>query len=272
MEGAVDAEALLQRVWELRPNLGIGSGVLEAQAVLDALQASGEPWASVSLSRVRKACAKLNKDGRPYAGSSEPAPPAVPLPPAALPQHPSATTSASASVDLRAAYRSLRDREMRWLFALPVKYQAQMFDSDSTGSKFPANHIMHNGEIALLLAGAKPCVTFGHYLWKGFGRALAEEVRWAIRHPSCRPRPPSLFTRLCECAPFSHAIFVSLSPPRWSFLGWRSGAFARLSDSRSTSSPATRLRATTTVAATSGAAGCCSRSATRSRPRPAGCG
>lgn len=150
-----------------------------AQQVFDAFQSDGEPWASFSLSRVRKACAKVNKEC-----ASAPAPPsALAALPAGGALAAGGLASSDGAVDLRAAYVDFRDSEMRWLYSLPVKRQAQLFDARSTGPNFPAQHVMQNGEVALLLAGQKPCVLFGHFKWQGsasepsFGAALAKEAR-----------------------------------------------------------------------------------------------
>lgn len=73
---------------------------------------------------------------------------------------PSAAAEDRGSLDLRAAFTALRDRELGWLRALPPAQQRMLrdFGAKATGSAWPAHVVTHAGEVALLLLGAKPCV------------------------------------------------------------------------------------------------------------------
>lgn len=210
----METHALLQRIRTLHAD---GQGApLVAEQVFEALQDAGDPWSLVPLSQVATACATLNKEdaGRvpppPLAQRRQSAPAAPTTPPAlsqAAPFEASTSTAASFSsdddddsgrLDLRAAYTAFREREMRWLYSLPSHRHAQIAGcSRSVGRNFPAQHYMHNGEVAMVLTGQKPCVLFGQFGWQGsasepsFADAMVREARRlapARAHPMQRRR------------------------------------------------------------------------------------
>jgi hypothetical protein len=61
---------------------------------------------------------------------------------------------------LREAFEALRARELAWLRRLPAAQQRLLCCAGGvpTGRAFPAHAVTHAGEIALALAGVKPCV------------------------------------------------------------------------------------------------------------------
>jgi hypothetical protein len=84
----------------------------------------------------------------------------------------------------RAAYESLRSRELAWLRGLPPQAQAALMPGGHGGrggkgpaaSSFPAHALLHSGEIAMVLVGIKPCCVVADRGGLSYAAAFAEEV------------------------------------------------------------------------------------------------
>ncbi len=82
----------------------------------------------------------------------------------------------------KAAYESLRARELAWLRGLPPQAQAALRSGNGAPRGVPAHASLHSGEVGMVLLGVKPCAVVEDRRGvaaaggSSFSAAFAEEV------------------------------------------------------------------------------------------------
>lgn len=94
-------------------------------------------------------------------------------------------TSATKFVDKNTQFNEMKDifdelfqSEISWLKSLPSEVQEEIMPGwkATLGWPAPINHIHSTGDIAMVLAGIKPCSVVGHGTYKPHGRSYYEKI------------------------------------------------------------------------------------------------